>query len=355
MVNGKFVFRHDADKIVSREKSAIYLQETMDFLRTAEIDAILISDYDKGFLTPDCIRKVIEFGNERGIPVVADAKREPTLYRGVILKYNLDYFCKFAADDGNWDFNGDTVCTFGQSDPTVNGDTPKWFYRNSKGELPDQNTPTVNCINHVGAGDCFAAHLTLALAHGLSLEDAACIAHSAGRVYVQHPHNRPPHPFEIRKDIDPVRGKMLEKSDLLAMWNSVAGRIVFAPGVFRLVHSAHSEMLRWAKSQGDILVVGLNDDESAARLRNGEFVLPLSERAELLGSMDCVDWIIPFSESDPVEVMKLLKPDCMVKGPEYNGCAVPGADLCEVRFAPKSSTPERSVTGLVREIVGASK
>lgn len=58
----------------------------------------------------------------------------------------------------------------------------------------------VNCVSHVGAGDCFAAHLVLALAHGFSLEDAAAIAHSAGRVYVQHEHNRPPMPEEIAED-----------------------------------------------------------------------------------------------------------------------------------------------------------
>ena len=58
----------------------------------------------------------------------------------------------------------------------------------------------VEVKNHVGAGDCFAAHLILGLAYGLSLEDAATVAHSAGRVYVQFPHNRPPLPSEIVAD-----------------------------------------------------------------------------------------------------------------------------------------------------------
>ena len=66
----------------------------------------------------------------------------------------------------------------------------------------EKELPKVNCINHVGAGDCFGAHLVLALMYGFSLEDAATIAHSAGRVYVQHLHNRPPLPEEIEEDLE---------------------------------------------------------------------------------------------------------------------------------------------------------
>ena len=68
--------------------------------------------------------------------------------------------------------------------------------------IPDSGGLTsVKCVNHVGAGDCFSAHLVLALAYGFTLEDAAVIAHSAGRVYVQHQHSRPPLPQEVREDM----------------------------------------------------------------------------------------------------------------------------------------------------------
>jgi sugar/nucleoside kinase (ribokinase family) len=59
-------------------------------------------------------------------------------------------------------------------------------------------------VNHVGAGDCFAAHLTLALAYGFSLKEAAGLAHSAGRVYVQSFHNHPPFPTDIAADMSTV-------------------------------------------------------------------------------------------------------------------------------------------------------
>lgn len=62
----------------------------------------------------------------------------------------------------------------------------------------------VKIVSHVGAGDCFAAHLALALAYGFSLKEAAVLAHSAGRVYVQSLHNIPPHPAEILADMSTV-------------------------------------------------------------------------------------------------------------------------------------------------------
>jgi bifunctional ADP-heptose synthase (sugar kinase/adenylyltransferase) len=137
--------------------------------------AVLISDYDKGFMTPEYIARVIEECREHGVPCVADAKREPDIYRGALLKCNREYFTKYRSG---------VVVTRGAEPPV--------------GLVV--NLPPVACRNHIGAGDCFAAHLALALAYEFSLPNAMCIAYSAGRVYVQHLHNRPPRPEEIAED-----------------------------------------------------------------------------------------------------------------------------------------------------------
>lgn len=144
------------------------------------VSMVLLSDYDKGALTPAFIWEVAKTCSNLGIPCVADVKREPKTYEGCILKGNLDWYTKHGRAN---------IVTLGQEPPVVNGETC-WL-----------KLPLVRCVNHIGAGDCFAAHLTLALAHRFSLQDAALIAHSAGRVYVQHHHNRPPRPEEIAKDI----------------------------------------------------------------------------------------------------------------------------------------------------------
>jgi bifunctional ADP-heptose synthase (sugar kinase/adenylyltransferase) len=164
-------------------------------------DAVLLSDYDKGFLTPKLIQKVAKICKERGVPCVADCKREPSMYAGCILKANgawgVSNLTSGSANlcgslKGVW--GTQYVETHGADCPSV-WDNKDWVHTT----IP--NLPPITCINHVGAGDCFAAHLTLALAYGFTLVDAATLAHSAGRVYVQRPHNHPPCPEEIAANL----------------------------------------------------------------------------------------------------------------------------------------------------------
>jgi D-beta-D-heptose 7-phosphate kinase/D-beta-D-heptose 1-phosphate adenosyltransferase len=243
-----------------------------------------------------------------------------------------------------------TVVTHGAFPPVILHQQPYTF--------PEMGKP-VPCRNHVGAGDCFGAHLALALASDVhNLRAAVRYAHAAGRVYVQHPHNRPPYLHEIARDLDPVQGKVINRgypaSDplRLKLRKSIPGRIVFTNGVFRVPHAGHSWLLRWAKQQGDVLVVGVNDDDSARRLRPHQPFLPLTERLEVLAGLECVDWIIPFHEDTPVAILDALKADVLVKGFEYQGQQVPGSDrVKEVLFAPESPYPAHS-TDVIRHLCG---
>jgi D-beta-D-heptose 7-phosphate kinase/D-beta-D-heptose 1-phosphate adenosyltransferase len=111
---------------------------------------------------------------------------------------------------------------------------------------------------------------------------------------------------------------------------------VFANGCFRIPHTGHAQLCNWARQQGDVLVVGVNDDASVANLRPRQRCLPLDERATMLASLASVDWVVPFSEPDPCVIMRELKPDVLCKGAEYAGQQVPGSTLAsEVRFMPE--------------------
>lgn len=187
----RLVFRADDDKAGSQDYRFYNQVRDMALEAIPRAGGVLLSDYDKGFLPSPYIKKVAQLCKKHGIPCVADCKRAPEVYEGCILKGNLSWLhshCK----DGKPTHSGLAVITRGDSGHIVgvNGDVS-----NVKSGNP------VKCVNHVGAGDCFAAHLTLALAYGFSLKDAATLAHSAGRVYVQHPYNRPPLPDEIRLDL----------------------------------------------------------------------------------------------------------------------------------------------------------
>jgi D-beta-D-heptose 7-phosphate kinase/D-beta-D-heptose 1-phosphate adenosyltransferase len=346
IADGRIVFRLDIETITPDTLIALR-RLSLDDLYKPAIDAVLISDYDKGLLTEGFLREVIDHCNKKHIPCVVDGKQHPRLYRGAILKCNEDYARKFAGELPSWRPRA-LVGTFGANLPKARdypGQFPRdWSELNLDGLIA--NHPVV-CRNHVGAGDCFSAHLTLALAHGIDLRDAIAIAHSAGRVYVQHLHSRPPFAHEIRRDLDPVMGKVLHNAESLRA--SVSGPLVFTNGVFRMFSPGHAWLLSWAKKHGAVLVVGVNDDESAANLRPGEFVLPLEERVRLLAAHQDVDWVVPFGEPTPAELMKRLRPDVVVKGPDYVKAGVVGNELCEVRIAPEGPYPDH-VSNVVERI-----
>lgn len=197
--NNDIVFRWDDEKLspeVDRAQNLWAYEQATEMVNCA--DAVLLSDYDKGFLTPEFISSVSGICKQRGIPCVADAKRVPDLYAGCVLKCNADYQHSHNEELSRLVYDADMgqrlVVTDGPLNPVI------W-----DGAIPPLGLgyylPPVKCVNHVGAGDCFAAHLTLALAYGFSLKEAAGLAHSAGRVYVQHSHNRPPIPQEIVVDL----------------------------------------------------------------------------------------------------------------------------------------------------------
>ena len=325
--SGRVVFRSDyeGDYAYGKNYLAEIRQLALSAIRNMRFDAVLISDYNKGFLDVDCLRQIIGFCGDHDIPCVADACRHPAHYNGAVVKGNHDYAVRHALDD----LTAAAVITFGSQPPLILGENPVIAWPPAR---------PVSCVNHVGAGDSFAAHLTLALAHGIALPDAARIAHAAGRVFVQYPHGRPPWPHEIHRDIEPVGGKRLpDRGTLAALRQSNPGRLVFTNGLFRLPHAGHAWLMGWARSQGDVLVVGINDDDSARRLRPRKAILPLEERIALLSGLEAVDWIVPFAEDDPCAVLDELKADVLVKGNEYDGQQIPGADrVKEVLFAPRS-------------------
>lgn len=338
--DGRILFRVDHEDANYGVKPSVLndLREwAMKTLRATPFDGVLLVDYGKGFLDDILIRLVIKHCKERQIPVVADPKRPPDCFKGAVLKVNMAYTLRYTHDLPV----ATTVTTCGEL-PPIAGD--QGFPR---------CTPVL-CRNHVGAGDCFGMHLLLALTHGCSLHDASRFAHAAARVYVQHDRGRPPWPHEVLRDLDPLGGKRLAEEDVPALKQSLAGRrVVFTNGVFRVPHAGHAWLLDWARQQGDVLVVGINDDDSARALRNGQKVLPLDERVGILSGLGAVDWIIPFKNADPCAIMSALGPDLLVKGSDYAGELVPGHDVAkEVRFAPPSPYPAHS-TDLVAALQAA--
>ena len=104
-----------------------------------------------------------------------------------------------------------------------------------------------------------------------------------------------------------------------------AKRVVFTNGCFDLLHPGHIASLEKARSLGDILIVGLNSDESVRKLKGpGRPVIPAEERAEILASLECVDAVLIFDELTPQRVIAALLPDVLVKGGDWPGDQIVG-------------------------------
>lgn len=105
-------------------------------------------------------------------------------------------------------------------------------------------------------------------------------------------------------------------------------KIVFTNGCFDIIHIGHIKYLSEAKKLGDVLVVGLNSDDSVRRLKGtARPINPQNERAEVLDSLKPVDIVVIFEEDTPLELIKLVRPDVLVKGGDYTPDKIVGSDF----------------------------
>jgi rfaE bifunctional protein nucleotidyltransferase chain/domain len=125
------------------------------------------------------------------------------------------------------------------------------------------------------------------------------------------------------------RNTLKEKVDSL---RKAGKRVVFTNGCFDLLHIGHIRLLEKAREKGDCLVVAVNSDSSVRQIKEpGRPVMPEGQRAEVIAALGCVDWVTIFTEPDPLVLIRLLKPDVLVKGTDWSEDEIVGAP--EVREA----------------------
>lgn len=128
-------------------------------------------------------------------------------------------------------------------------------------------------------------------------------------------------------------GKVRRLGEAIAWRTRQLGPVVFTNGVFDLLHPGHVELLEAARREGAALIVGLNSDASVRRLNKGSErpVVPEAARARLLAGLAAVDCVVLFEEDTPLELIKSLLPDVLVKGADYRRDSIVGADWVESR------------------------
>jgi D-beta-D-heptose 7-phosphate kinase/D-beta-D-heptose 1-phosphate adenosyltransferase len=150
------------------------------------------------------------------------------------------------------------------------------------------------------------------------------------------------------------RNTLKEKVDSLRRAGS---RVVFTNGCFDLIHIGHVRYLQEARELGDCLVVAVNSDSSVKQIKEpGRPIIPEGQRAEVVAALGCVDWVTIFDEPDPLDLIRLLKPDVLVKGTDWSEEEIIGApevreaggQVLRIPLVPGSST------SVILEKVGAA-
>lgn len=157
-------------------------------------------------------------------------------------------------------------------------------------------------------------------------------------------------------------GKMVSMHAIIKRrnaWRKAKKKVVFTNGIFDILHRGHVEYLTEAKSLGQVLVVGINTDESARKLKGpSRPINELADRAAVLAGLEAVDFVVNFPERTPLELIKFIQPDILVKGAEYKKGDIVGAKEVESWGGKVVRIPMRkglSTTDLIRKIAQTGK
>jgi len=359
---------------VDREDDDAYATEDEDRLVAAYeaeldgADCVVLSDYAKGVLSPRVARRVIELARARSIPIVVDPKGlDFERYRGAtVVTPNRKEAREVTGHDVTSD--PDSIARAGRilmelagvENVVITLDKDGVALVDSDGAVRHVPTTPREVYDVSGAGDVVTAVLGLALGDGRGLYEALLLANVAAGVECGKVGAVP----VTRDEVLAALGAMPEAShrvvtleELQGALESVraAGReIVFTNGCFDILHAGHVRYLQKAREQGEVLVVGLNDDDSVRRLKGADRPHNAQDdRAEILASLACVDFVVLFSEDTPLELVKAVQPDVLVKGEDYREKVVVGADVVEARGGHVVLVPlltARSTSTLVERI-----
>lgn len=338
-----------------------------------EVDAVVLSDYGKGVLTEETCAHVLGLAKERGLPVVVDPKGEDySKYRGATLvspnRNEAELVLGHALPDEDALSEGARVLSEenGIEAVVITLGAGGIHYRAADGSEGRVATKARAVYDVTGAGDTVVAQLALHLGAGAALGDAVQLANEAAGIVVGRlgaaTITREELIARVRAGEAP-RGKVLAPEhldELIEEWRAEGKHIVFTNGCFDVLHRGHVEYLRFSKAQGDVLLVGINDDESVRRLKGKERPLnALEDRLEVLAALEPVDAVVAFSDDTPKDLVERVSPDVLVKGEDWADKGVVGREWVErhggkVVLAPL--VPGRSTTailGKARETEGA--
>jgi len=304
----------------------------------------ILSDYNKGFFTEYSRKLWLE---SSAISIVDPKKGPASNWKGcTIFKLNSKEARELSGCDGSQEQQCDILLRQTEAELVVitNGGDGV-FARNSKSfEYKPRKSVIANSV--IGAGDCFAAIFALAYAHKMEIEECIEVAFEAGSVYVQNKHNKPITPYDLLKHQDPLAAKLVDPAFLANRDFSLC----FTNGCFDILHDSHINLLRYAKSTADKLVVAVDTDERVRDLKGpNRPINNLESRMRMLSMFEFVDYVVPFKNLLPL--IQRINPDILCKGGDYKKEDVVGNTLVDdVRIFPYEEG--NSTSCLIKKIKG---
>jgi D-beta-D-heptose 7-phosphate kinase / D-beta-D-heptose 1-phosphate adenosyltransferase len=346
VAGGQQLLRSDSEtkKAISEDTAAKILELIVPEL--ANHQAIILSDYGKGVLTPAICKLLIEEARARSVPVFVDPKaRDVSIYAGAtVLSPNLKELALACGVDS---FADDAAII--RAAQNLCRTQPFQYVLTTRGERGMTLVDAQGLVIHVdatasevfdvsGAGDTVIATLAATYAAGAPMALAVELANLAGGIVVGRLGTAVVHRTDLTAALythrtQALQQKILPRDTALATvtnWKREGLTVGFTNGCFDIMHAGHIQLLSDAKARCDKLIVALNTDASVRGLKgptrpvNAEM-----DRAQVLAALGCVDAVVLFDEETPLELLTFLSPDILMKGADYTKEQVVGWELVE--------------------------
>lgn len=335
----------------------------------ASHNLLLISDYLKGVLTAKVLATAIETARNCKIPVLVDPKgADFAKYRGAGCLTPNRKEAEVASgvtinDEESLRLAANRIMEeSGIENLLITRSEEGMSLFCSDGAVTHIPTLAREVFDVTGAGDTVLAMLGYGLASGLPLQNAASLANQAAGIAVGKLGTSVVTPDEIinaTADAEPSTERKIvgreQLAELMAAERAKGKKVVFTNGCFDLLHAGHVKYLQAARRLGDLLLLGLNSDASIRRLKGARRpLINQEERSHIMAALDCIDYICIFDEDTPLELIRAVRPQILVKGGDYTPEGVVGRELVESFGGRVELIPfldGRSTTNIIEKVL----
>lgn len=345
VAQGQHMLRADAEVTAAiNAATAGAVIATIERMAAAH-DVLVLSDYAKGLLTDQVIRAAIEIAGAHSLPIVVDPKSvDLKRYAGatVITPNSKEVLDATGIDPTEDDARAERAGSLILESAGVGAVLLTRAHRGMT--LVGPQTPALHIqasarevFDVVGAGDTVIATLSLALGAGLPLDEAARLSNAAAAVVVGKRGTATVTQTELADELaraaggtlQTLRDKIMSRAEAIELahtWRRNGFKVGFTNGCFDILHVGHLSILGFSKQNSGRLIVAVNSDASVKRLKEpGRPINSEMDRAMVLAALSAVDAVVIFDEDTPLEMIRELNPDVLVKGADYTIDKIVGA------------------------------